>query len=106
MINAARILVSRSRSKVAQENTEVFKVAWESQLEILTDAVDDIVTVDDFLAVSDNHILEDMSRCRLALHERDGVTLEWPTRRSRVSVTKRGCYRSRNVCKQIDMFWK
>ena len=48
----------RPRSKVAQEIMDVFKVAWESQVQILTDAVDDIVTVDDFLAaVSENHIL-------------------------------------------------
>jgi len=76
VINAARILASRPRSKVAQENMEVFKVAWESQVQILTDAVDDIVTVDDFLAVSENHILEDVNRCCLALQERDGVTLD------------------------------
>jgi len=76
VINAARILASRPRSKVAQENMDVFKVAWESQVQILTDAVDDIVTVDDFLAVSENHILEDVNRCCLALQERDGVTLD------------------------------
>jgi len=76
VINAARILASRPRSKVAQENMEVFRVAWESQVQILTDAVDDIVTVDDFLAVSENHILEDVNRCCLALQERDGVTLD------------------------------
>ena len=76
VINAARILASRPRSKVAQENMDVFKVAWESQVQILTDAIDDIVTVDDFLAVSENHILEDVNRCCLALQERDGVTLD------------------------------
>merc|ERR1719260_564565 len=76
VINAARILASRPRSKVALENMDVFKVAWESQVQILTDAVDDIVTVDDFLAVSENHILEDVNRCCLALQERDGVTLD------------------------------
>jgi hypothetical protein len=43
---------------------------------ILTDAVDDIVTVDDFLSVSENHILEDVNRCCLALQERDPETLD------------------------------
>ena len=62
---------------------EVFQQAWEAQVllllmlllllqlllqvRILTDAVDDIVTVDDFLAVSENHILEDVNKCCLAL---------------------------------------
>ena len=76
MVNAARILASRPRSKVAQENMEVFRQAWESQVRILTDAVDDIVTVDDFLSVSENHILEDVNRCCLALQERDPETLD------------------------------
>ena len=31
-------------------------------MQILTDAVDDIITVEDFLSVSENHILEDVNR--------------------------------------------
>ena len=38
-----------------------------NQVRILTDAVDDITTVDDFLAVSENHILEDVNACVAAL---------------------------------------
>ena len=52
MINAARVLASRPRSKVALENMDVFKDAWENQVRLLTDTVDDITTIDDFLAVS------------------------------------------------------
>ena len=76
VINAAKILSNRPKSKVALENMEVFKLAWEQQLQLLTDAVDDIVTVEDFLAVSENHILEDVNRCCLALQEKDSGTLE------------------------------
>ena len=76
VINAAKILSNRPKSKVALENMEVFRLAWEQQLLLLTDAVDDIITVEDFLAVSENHILEDVNRCCLALQERDLTTLE------------------------------
>ena len=83
VINAARILSSRPKSKVAQENMEVcagletclqyilvttlflfqvFQTSWLAQAQILTDAVDDIVTVEDFLFVSESHILEDVNR--------------------------------------------
>jgi len=31
---------------------DVFREAWEIQVRILTEAVDDITTIDDFLAVS------------------------------------------------------
>lgn len=56
MVNAARILASRPKSKVAQENMDVFKDAWERQVRILTEAVDDITTIDDFLSVSGGYI--------------------------------------------------
>ena len=55
---------------------EVFRDAWETQVCILTDAVDDIVTVDDFLSVSENHILEDVNKCCLALQEKDPESLD------------------------------
>lgn len=54
VINAARILAARSQSKVAQENMATFKEAWVKQVQLLTEAVDDITTIDDFLAVSGN----------------------------------------------------
>ena len=52
VVNAAKILAARPRSKVAVENMDVFRDAWENQVRILTEAVDDITTIDDFLAVS------------------------------------------------------
>lgn len=57
VINAAHILAARPKSKVAQENMDVFKDAWENQVRILTEAVDDITTIDDFLAVSGNFLI-------------------------------------------------
>lgn len=71
VINAAKILVSRTRSQVAQENMDIFKTVWEKQLKILTDSVDDITTVADFLAVSEDHILEDVNKCCSALQTKD-----------------------------------
>ena len=45
-------MAARPKSKVAQDNMDVFKEAWERQVRLLTEAVDDITTIDDFLAVS------------------------------------------------------
>ncbi|XP_040152877.1 catenin alpha isoform X3 [Anopheles arabiensis] len=75
VINAALILAARPNSKVAQENMEAYRQAWENQVRILTEAVDDITTIDDFLAVSENHILEDVNKCVLALQEGDAQDL-------------------------------
>ena len=76
VINAARILAARPRSKVAQDNMFAFQSAWQVQVMILTDAVDDIISVEDFLSVSENHILEDVNKCCLALQEKDPETLD------------------------------
>ncbi|KAF9408322.1 hypothetical protein HW555_011959 [Spodoptera exigua] len=69
-------VTARPRSRVAQENAAAFARAWELAVKLLTDAVDDITTIDDFLAVSENHILEDVNKCVVALQEGDPDSLE------------------------------
>ncbi|XP_031767829.1 catenin alpha isoform X2 [Galleria mellonella] len=76
VINAALVLAARPRSRVAQDNAGAFARAWEAAVRLLTDAVDDITTIDDFLAVSENHILEDVNKCVVALQEADPDSLE------------------------------
>ncbi|KAM9296309.1 catenin alpha-1-like isoform 3-T3 [Gastrophryne carolinensis] len=71
VINAALALAAKPSSRVAMDNMDVFKEQWEKQVGHLTDAVDDITSVDDFLSVSENHILEDVNKCVIALQERD-----------------------------------
>jgi len=93
VINAARVLAARPKSKAAQENMEVFKDAWEKQVRLLTEAVDDITTIHDFLAVSENHILEDVNKCVIALQETDPDTLD------RTAGAIRG--RSSRVCNVV-----
>lgn len=75
VINAAKILAAR-QTKVAQENMDAFKNLWETQVRLLTEAVDDITTIDDFLAVSENHILEDVHECVTALRNKDADRLD------------------------------
>ncbi|XP_069826452.1 catenin alpha-1 [Dendropsophus ebraccatus] len=71
VINAALALAAKPHSKLAQETMDLFKDQWVKQVRILTDAVDDITSIDDFLAVSENHILEDVNKCVIALQEKD-----------------------------------
>lgn len=52
VINAARTLAARPHSKVARENMDVFKEAWEQQLQVLTEAVDDITSIEEFLSTT------------------------------------------------------
>ncbi|KAG7306537.1 hypothetical protein JYU34_007899 [Plutella xylostella] len=93
VINAARVLAARPRSRVAQENATAFARAWESGVRLLTEAVDDITTIDDFLAVSENHILEDVNKCVVALQEGDPDCLE------RTAAAIRG--RATRVCSVV-----
>ncbi|XP_022831553.1 catenin alpha isoform X2 [Spodoptera litura] len=76
VINSMVVLAARARSRVAQENAAAFARAWDCAVATLTDAVDDITTIDDFLAVSENHILEDVNKCVVALQEGDPDSLE------------------------------
>lgn len=93
VINAARILCARTASKVAQENMDVFRESWQKCVRLLTDAVDDITAINDFLSVSENHILEDLNRCVMVLRENDADTLD------RVAGAIRG--RSARVCNVV-----
>ncbi|XP_061412431.1 catenin alpha-2-like [Lethenteron reissneri] len=76
VINAALTLAAKPNSKIAQDNMDVFKETWENQVRLLTEAVDDITSIDDFLAVSENHILEDVNKCVMALQEGDVDALD------------------------------
>ncbi|CAF0896434.1 unnamed protein product [Brachionus calyciflorus] len=76
VINAAKILSSRQSSKVALENMEVFRDLWCKNVKLLTDSVDDITQINDFLSVSENHILDDLNRSCLALRELDADLLD------------------------------
>ena len=76
VVNAARTLAVRPKSHVAQENMGVFREAWLGQVRVLTEAVDDITTIDDFLAVSESHILDDVNRCVEAMQMNDPESLD------------------------------
>lgn len=58
VINAALALAAKPNSKVAQDNMDLFKEQWEKQVRVLTDAVDDITSIDDFLSVSGKFLLK------------------------------------------------
>ncbi|XP_033633202.1 catenin alpha-2-like isoform X2 [Asterias rubens] len=94
VINAARTLAARPRSQVALENMDVFKDQWENQVKLLTEAVDDITTIDDFLAVSEGHILEDVNKAVMALQMADVETLD------RTGGAIRG--RAARICGVVD----
>uniref|UniRef100_A0A1I7UBZ3 Vinculin n=1 Tax=Caenorhabditis tropicalis TaxID=1561998 RepID=A0A1I7UBZ3_9PELO len=60
--NAAILLSCHPASKPAQQNMEAYKNLWFEKVKLLTTALDNITTLDDFLAVSEAHIVEDCER--------------------------------------------
>lgn len=76
VINAALALAARPKSQTVMNNMEVYKKTWENYVRLLTEAVDDITSIDDFLAVSESHILEDVNKCIIALREHDLDSLD------------------------------
>ncbi|KAK6487319.1 catenin alpha-3-like [Huso huso] len=79
VINAALALPARPKSQTVMNNMEVYKKTWENYVRLLTEAVDDITSIDDFLAVSESHILEDVNKCIIALREHDLDSLDRAT---------------------------
>lgn len=69
VINTALILAARPDSDIAKQNMETYKNTWMKHLEILTDAVDEVTSIDKFLAISETHILEDVTDCVHALQQ-------------------------------------
>lgn len=51
-----------------------------ASLKVLTEAVDNITSVEDFYSVSEYHVLEDVKVCVIALHEGDVDTLDHTAR--------------------------
>ncbi|KAM9379885.1 catenin alpha-3 [Phaethornis superciliosus] len=76
VINAALALAARPKSQVVKNNMEMYRSTWENHIHVLTEAVDDITSIDDFLAVSESHILEDVNKCIVALREQNADSLD------------------------------
>ncbi|XP_075614967.1 catenin alpha-3 isoform X4 [Balearica regulorum gibbericeps] len=76
VINAALALAARPKSQVVKNNMEMYRSTWENHVHVLTEAVDDITSIDDFLAVSESHILEDVNKCIIALREQNVDNLD------------------------------
>uniref|UniRef100_A0A669PU95 Catenin alpha 3 n=1 Tax=Phasianus colchicus TaxID=9054 RepID=A0A669PU95_PHACC len=76
VINAAIALSARPKSQVVKNNMEMYRSIWENHIHVLTEAVDDITSIDDFLAVSESHILEDVNKCIIALREQNADDLD------------------------------
>nr|XP_023480093.1 catenin alpha-3 isoform X5 [Equus caballus] len=76
IINAALALAARPKSQVVKKTMEMYKRTWENHIHVLTEAVDDITSIDDFLAVSESHILEDVNKCIVALRDLDADNLD------------------------------
>lgn len=97
VVNAARLLAARPQSKPAQENMDAFREAWEERVRCLTLAVDSTITLDDFLAVSEAHVVEDVKACVEAIvRMKDGAGDDL----DRSAGAIRG--RSLRVCQVVD----
>ena len=74
VINAAKILSSRTSSKAAIENMEEFQSRWTDQVQDLIDALHKIILIDDLLALSELHTREDKIDGLMALQNDDKAT--------------------------------
>uniref|UniRef100_A0A914ZAF2 Uncharacterized protein n=1 Tax=Panagrolaimus superbus TaxID=310955 RepID=A0A914ZAF2_9BILA len=94
VIHAAKLLCEKKDSPFTQENMAVFKSTWEDRVNLLTMAADRMISVVDFLAVSEAHIQEDTKQAIQGIVEKDPDTID------RAAGAIRG--RSLRVCEFVD----
>lgn len=75
VLNAAQIQFSFKTSKEAAQNLHAIRQRWMEQLNLLQLAIDDITSINDFLAVYEYKIYQSLNRCILALANLNVVEL-------------------------------
>ena len=76
VINAAELLCEKPDSPFGQENMQVFEQVWLERLKVLIMAMDSLISVDDFLSVTEAHISEDVKAGIQAIIEKDADNLD------------------------------
>ena len=90
IVYSARLLCSFPLSPEVFKNMLAYKAAWLKETDLLLLAVDDIVNINDYLAVCENHILEDINRCIIAMRQQSHAALD-ESSSSIISRTNRVC---------------
>jgi catenin alpha len=75
-VNAARTVAAQLTSKLARDNLEAYEESWLGQVRLLTCAIDDAVDIDDFLAVTEVHVVEDLKQSMAAVQCADPEGME------------------------------
>ncbi|KAH7710192.1 catenin [Aphelenchoides avenae] len=94
VVNAAQLLCEKKDSPVLQDNMRVFEEAWLDRVKVLTMATDALVSVEDFLAVAEAHLEEDIKQAIKAILDKNDETLD----------NAAGCIRLRakRICDVVD----
>ncbi|KAE9549058.1 hypothetical protein FO519_007729 [Halicephalobus sp. NKZ332] len=72
VVNAAILLCEKPDSQVIDENMRTFENLWIDRVKLLTMAVDRMISIVDFLAVSEAHIQEDTEQAIAAILNPEG----------------------------------
>ncbi|KAL3101300.1 hypothetical protein niasHT_028056 [Heterodera trifolii] len=76
VVNAAFLLCEKPESVPMKENMAQFATVWSDRVRVLTMALDALIPLDDFLAVSEVHINEDCRHGIKAIVEDNGLVLD------------------------------
>lgn len=77
IICSARLLCSYPLSNDVNKNMQAFRDTWLNEIELLLLAIDDILSINEFLAVSENLILEDINMTLQALYNHDHARFKY-----------------------------
>ena len=68
VVHASQVLCSLKDSHEAKQTMEIYKQLWLKELQLVILAIDDIISINDFLAVQEAQILYDIQTCINALN--------------------------------------
>lgn len=65
------MLIKHGTSAQALESIQVLRTQWQDDILHLTELIDQITSIEDLLAITENKVLEDIDRCVNAIGEKN-----------------------------------
>lgn len=90
VIKSAQVLCNDPSDLQAVKNMAFFRTEWLNQVNILSLSVDDIISLNDFMALAESQILQDLNKCIVAMNNLKALEFELASNQV-VARTNRVC---------------
>ncbi|RNA04485.1 catenin alpha-2-like isoform X4, partial [Brachionus plicatilis] len=95
VVKSAQVLCNDPSDPEAKKNMAFFRTEWLNQVNILSLSVDDIISINDFMAMSESQMLQDLNKCIIAMNNLNAIELK--------DISDRIVARTNRVCDLVMM---